>query len=321
MGEDEVPPPDATPAESPAPGLLDGVPWSQHPVVPVAVLLSGWSLLIGFPATLNMSETWDRPIEGLVLWMIATLLGALPVGLAAGVLAARLERAATGWRHPQRGLWVAFGLGASLVVHWALHLLWSPMLFVSGLGRGSRTQLAGSVLALLAWVFVGLGLGLAASAWARLTRRTAEGVPGRDGPRRVPRLDTAWVAALSYAPFALPLGLLGTLLSIEVDIATGTGAWFVFGLVLLGLSSLGATALYGRLPHARGPHHPTRRMGELFGALLSVHWGLVLVLVLLPGWSSHLRADRLAFAITAALLLTGAVALWGVSRARRLALR
>ena len=141
---------------------------AHHPRLRSPAAAIGWVaglyLLTTIPMTfVSFDENWRRPVQGMILWMLAWVVLALPLTAIATALAVRVEQAATGVRHPQRAGWAGVALGVMLAAHWALHLLWSPayMLWVLTENYRREDHVVGAVVAGVAWVFALAGVGIA----------------------------------------------------------------------------------------------------------------------------------------------------------------
>ena len=277
--------------------------------------------LISAPFALaNLNANWRQVATGLALWSMGGLLIALPLSGLVGRLAARLERAETGLRHPKRAAWLGVSVGTLLVSHWLIHLAWSPMQMLWGL-TGHREQeqhLIGGVLAIVAWMFAGAGLTLAIRTRRALTARSWENVTALRGPRRFPRLPTAWVIAAAYLCFSIsPAIVLAALTADGYAPSVAVGLWTFTGLVAPVLVAAAAARLAGGLPHASPSIQPGARFLEQLGAIMVLHWApFWLITLCWPVWRSP-HTDQLFSAVYSGFLLVLCTAVWSVGRTYR----
>lgn len=274
-------------------------------------------LLTTIPLSIvSLEQGWRHPVEGMTAWMVAFLVLAAPLSGLATVLAARAERAATGLRHPMRGAWLGVSLGAFLVAHWAIHLLWTPIAAFWALTSSWNREdhLVGAFLGLLAWAFALGGAWLARSTARRLRARDWEGVTAVERPRSLPRIPTPWLAALAYGWAVGPLSLVAGAVGVDDDVPLlATFVWCAVGVVP---AAVGAT--YGAWlddGFRRGaPARLRARALELFGSVWVVHWTPVYLVALAPLWNDHDHEARLAVTLLAATSIVLGMAAWSWGR-------
>lgn len=303
---------------------LSDLPILLRPFLPIALVALAWAALSATPAILNLGAHWNQTGQGMALWLLLTLGGALPAGLLAGMLSERLERAVTRLDHPGGRAWRRLGAAALVVSHWALHLAWAPLKVVDAFGTsyGFERRLVGAVLASGAWVLVLLAGVVAASAWRQLHDRTWTNVPAAVGTE--PWLDSTWVAAALYGTLTwVPAVFVAAFGVVEGAVSAAVGVWMVCGVVLAAPPAALAATIRARLAARRGEpvDRAAARFWEALASLWAVHWGIPCAFVLLPvGSIPNHHPDRLAWAVGTALLLVAAVGVWGVARAHRTAM-
>ncbi len=287
--------------------------------------VAGLYLLSAAPlSTLLLGEGWRRPVDALTAWLVAFAVLALPLVPVAAALAARMERAATGVRHPQRAGWVGVALGVLLAAHWMPALWWTPAYLLWGLGSSYARErmLVGALASGLAWVGVVAGVGIARRTGRMLRqRRWDRSVPDR--PRRLPRIPTPWLGALAYAVALAPLGAGVAAMAVDEGAAALVASgWGAVGLVLCGLAAAwGAWAATG-LERARDPGSVGGAFGpvalELFGAAWAGHWAPFWVVAAAPFWGRYDHDAQLVASTVASALIAAGVASWSYGRAARL---
>jgi hypothetical protein len=291
---------------------------------PAAVL--GWvgALYIVGTAPLaiaNMGQNWGDVSSGLAVWLALFLVAALPVAGLGTILAARVERAATGLRHPQRAGWSGVALGAMLLAHWAVHLVWAPLLFLMAMGENHRREehLVGAVLALMAWGFAAGGIYLSVWSARHLRQRDWTGVDALRGPRRLPRLPTPILGACVWL-FSTGLGSLavGAVSAEQHEPVLGVMLWGMAGVATIALGAAYGSWVYRGLPH-NGAQGGWSRFIELAGAAWMAHWLPFFVTTLFtPMWGSNHHDAQLVAAVLVAIAISIGTACWSWGRELRL---
>ncbi len=303
-----------------APSSVESGPNGRRVLLAILTVGLAYAVFSVPPALINLDENWRHVGEGIAIWSVAWLVMAFPLSLVVGVLAARMERAQTGLRHPKRAAWVGVSLGVLLVAHWVVHLSWSPAQLLWGLTGSYRQEahLVGAVVGLLAWAFAGAGLTLAVRTYRALSKRNWEGVDDMRLPRRLPRIPTPWAIALVYLVFSLPLGVLAVALAADAHqvgpaLLLWTGVGFIGPLMWTAV----ALRIVKGLPHASTATQPAARFFEQLGAIAVLHWvpfwGFTLFA---PAWR-YQHADQLFCSVYSGLALVFCAALWSYGRTYR----
>ena len=269
----------------------------------------GFGLVAGAGAVSLMFEAWRHPEDGMGIWFVLSMVVPLPAGAVIGVLLARLERAATGLRHPRRFWWVLASMSAMYLAHWVVFIFWMPLLIIDGEGDEA-------IYVFPSWFLAGLG-GVALVVAVRLLRaRTWDGVTG-ERQSVLPRLSTPVIAAVLYGSIAWLPGLLVCVLALEEsNVPIALGGWLSAGAVSIALAAGFAVWLYRQVPYAVGRNVSSLRFAELAGAFCAVHWGIPFALSMLPMWDRG-PGDRFLFAMTAGIALVIGVGCWSGGRAWR----
>lgn len=288
---------------------LNAVGRMARPSGVLALISIGYGMLAGIAAATIMFASWRHPEEGLGAWIMLGIAVSLPAGITAGVLVARVERAATGLRHPQRFLWVLASVAAMVLAHWTVFALWLPLLVLDG-------EIDDAIYIVPAWIFAALaGAGLF-GAMHLLRGRTWNGVTG-DRRTTLPRVSTTVVAAFLYTVVALLPGLFVAMLAMEErDLAVAIGGWLAAGALVPSAAAMIAVWLYRQLPYGQGRNIGSLRFAELVGALWTTHWAVPFALAMIPLWDKG-TGDRFIFASTAGLALVIGVGCWSFGRAWR----
>ena len=292
---------------------------------PAAVL--GWVGALYIVATLplaliNIEENWRHVSTGLAVWLGLFLVAALPLAGLGTVLAARVERAATGLRHPKRMGWAGVALGAMMFAHWAVHLAWTPLLLLNALGGGYRREdnLLGAVLALMAWAFVAGGVYLAVWSARQLRRRDWTGVDAVRAPRRFPRLPTALLGGVVWV-FATGLTSLtvGFVAAAEHEPVLGVMLWGLLGLVAITAGAIYGSWVYRGLEYS-GAIGGWSRFFELAGAAWMAHWlPFFAIAIASPMWGADHHGAQLVAAVLCAMAITMGTAAWSWGHSHRTA--
>ncbi len=279
-----------------------------------------YGLLAGVGAALLISESWRHPEEGIGVWFLLSIVVPVPAGLAIGVLVARLERAATGLRHPRRFWWVVASIAGMYLAHWAVFLLWLPIIVINGvIGPSHRwdNALEDSLYVAPSWVLAGIALGMLVFAVRALRRRSWEGVTS-ERRSKLPRTSTTVIAAGLYAACALVPALLISVLALEEgEVGIAIGGWLLIGALVITSIAAFATWVYRQLPHALGRNVSSLRFIELAGAFWVAHWGIPFLLAMLPMWDRG-DGERILFALTVGIALVLGVGCWSAGRTWRM---
>jgi len=289
-----------------------------RPTGVLALISCGYGALASLASLALFLEAARHPEQGLGLWIVLCVFVVPLVGVGAGILAARAERAVTGLRHPRRPVWVLAALGAIGLAHWVALAAWVPVIVVTGLlGPSHRLDDAfeGALMVSPSWVFAGLSAAVLYGTLRVLRARSWEGVTG-ERRSRLPRLPTAVVAAGVYGVcMGIPALVMSLLALEERALGIAVGGWMVAGVVGAGGLAAYAIWLYRGLPHALGRQVDSLRFAETFGALWGVHWCIPFALALLPVWDDG--SARFLFAVVTAMFWVVGVGCWTGGRVFR----
>jgi hypothetical protein len=240
-------------------GLMQGFTW-----LPIGVFV--------------IAEEWRDVGVIIATWGMAWMLIALPTGLMAAVVAARMDEAARGGTSStERWRLTLAGLATATAAHWAVMLTLTPVKLFWGLTSSYRSdeELLGAAVSLVVWGLVALSVWLARRQVQIAVAAGREPGSAASVPARV------WVGLL----YALCCGGPSMMVLVAAIDGAPLGAalmgWTLLGLAVCLLIAIVVGRTRAALAELRAdwtelPSNEERRLSvaEVFGMLWCVHWGL-----------------------------------------------